>query len=235
MQQALKGLKSYVLALRDLVYPRSCPGCGASLLRNERVICIACNIALPINPFINLPDNEITRVFSGRLPLRTANTLLYFSKNGIAQQLIHKLKYEDREDIGLFLGNLLGSVLNDTMPEKPNLIIPVPLHPDKEALRGYNQCHSIALGLQQELGGEVSTDSIIRVKANPSQTKLNRVKRWDNVKGIFEVIDANQLESKHVLLVDDTLTTGATLESCGSAILQAKNTSLSIATVAYAS
>ncbi len=234
MHRAINHVKTYFKALGDIIYPRTCPACGASLLRDEVALCISCHIDLPINPYFEQANNEVRAAFSGRLPLETANTLLYFNKNGIAQKLIHALKYEDNQAIGFYLGNLLGQKLLPTFKNVPEVIIPVPLHPDKEKLRGYNQCHSIAKGIAEALGSQVNTTAISRIKANPSQTKLNRAKRWDNVKGIFSLNAPQELEGKHVLLVDDTLTTGATLESCGNTALLAGNVKLSIATLAYA-
>lgn len=226
-------MSSYIRALINLFYPKACVGCGLSLMREEEFLCVGCEMELPINPFLNEPNNEIKQVFAGRLPLKSANTFLYFSKNGITQRLIHGLKYEDRQDVGNMLGYRFGlelAALNNSY----DAIIPVPLHPDKEKTRGYNQCLSIAQGLSQALNCIVLDDVVCRNVANPSQTKLNRAKRWDNVSGIFSLINPEAIANKHILLIDDTLTTGATLESCGSEILKAPGTMLSIVTLAYA-
>jgi ComF family protein len=227
-------MRTYWRALINLFYPKSCVGCGVSLLREEDFLCISCEIDLPLNPQLLEHDNEIKTVFAGRLPLVTANTFLYFSKNGITQHLMHQLKYKDRQDVGSFLGQRFAEELKLFYTLPVDIVIPMPLHPDKEKLRGYNQCSSIARGMADVLHCEVREDVIIRSTANPSQTKLNRAKRWDNVKGIFELVNAEAIANKHVLLIDDTLTTGATLESCGSELVAGKNTQLSIATLAYA-
>ena len=229
----LAGVKRYLKAFVDLVYTRSCPGCGNSIMHQEKFLCIACQLDLPANPFFHAEINEIKTVFSGRLPLETANSLLYFTKNGIAQGLLHALKYQDRENIGIYLGEMLGEELAKS-GYRPDLLLPVPLHSSKQKQRGYNQCHSIALGVQRTLGGSITFDAIERTTANPSQTKLNRIKRWDNVSGIFELKKPEVLKNKRVLLIDDTLTTGATLESCGMTALEAEGVRLSIATLAYA-
>lgn len=227
-------MKSYIDSFINLIYPKSCCGCGNSLLRNEWFLCASCEIDFPLNPEIGLPQNEIMTVFDGRLPLQTANTFLYFTKKGIAQNLIHQLKYQDREDLGIFLGKRFAHLLTPAFSTPPDLIIPMPLHPKKEKQRGYNQCNSIAKGLGEVLEIPIATDLVERVVANPSQTKLNRAKRWDNVKGIFKVHDYSSLKNKHVLLIDDTLTTGATLESCGQELVKNSNVKLSIAALAYA-
>lgn len=233
MQVATTNLKRYWTAFLDLVYTRTCPGCGGSMLFEEKIICLDCQIDLPINPYFHLESNPVKQVLAGRLPLEMANSLLFFHKNGIAQGLLHALKYHDREDIGIFLGELLGEKLSKTR-YKPDVILPVPLHPSKQKKRGYNQCHSIALGVQRTLGGAISFDAIERVKANTSQTKLNRIQRWDNVSGIFELKKPEMLSGKHILILDDTLTTGATLESFGATALKAGNVTLGMAAVALA-
>lgn len=227
-------MKSHLKALINLFYPKACTGCGVALLREEEFLCVGCELELPINPFLGEENNEIKSVFAGRLPLQWANTFLYFSKNGIAQHLIHALKYEDRQDVGRFLGYRFGQELAKSSSLMVDAIIPVPLHPDKEKLRGYNQCLSIAEGLASALNCVVLDAVVERNVANPSQTKLNRAKRWDNVSGIFSLIKPSAIANKHILLIDDTLTTGATLESCGSEILKADGANLSIATLAYA-
>jgi len=223
-----------VRALINLIYPKACVGCGLSLLHDEGFLCVQCEIDLPLNPFIHQHENEIKTVFDGRLPLVAANTFLSFSKNGITQHLMHALKYQDRQDVGEFLGTRFATELTTFFTPPIDIIIPVPLHPDKEKLRGYNQCSSIAKGMAAVLGCAVREDVIVRNTSNTSQTKLNRAKRWDNVKGIFALTNADSITNKHVLLIDDTLTTGATLESCGSEIIKAPDVLLSIATLAYA-
>jgi len=224
---------SYFSSFLNLLYTPACVGCGTALLRNEQLLCITCQIELPLNPFFRQPPNEVADVFAGRLPLKSANALLYFTKSGITQHLIHALKYQNRQDVGEYLGKRLALELLKSGCN-PDVILPVPLHPNKEKARGYNQCHSIARGMKSVFKCKISYKSVVRTTSNLSQTKLNRAKRWDNVKGIFEIVSDKNLRNKHVLLVDDTLTTGATLESCGQALLNVPGIELSIATVAYA-
>ena len=233
MNRPQRILTSYIQSLYNLFYTPACVGCGAALLRNEPVLCITCQIGLPLNPFFESPKNEVHQVFAGRLPLIAANSLLYFTKNGIAQGMMHALKYQNRQDVGEFLGRRLAIELLKTGLQ-PDVILPVPLHPSKQKLRGYNQCHSIARGMKSVFKCEVNYRDVRRKTSNKSQTKLNRVQRWDNVKGIFEVKKTKKLIGKHVLLIDDTLTTGATLESCGQALLDIPGIQLSVATLAYA-
>ncbi len=204
------------------------------MLRQEYLLCVQCQIELPVNSKIKSRANEVKTVFAGRLPLLNANTFLDYSKKGITQNLIHGLKYQDREDVGEYLGSRFAQELEGIFLEPVVIIIPVPLHPKKEKSRGYNQCLSIANGMAAAMDCEVRTDVVRRNLSNPSQTKLNRAKRWDNVKGIFEVYNPQPIAGKHVLLIDDTLTTGATLESCGGELLKVENTKLSIAALAHA-
>lgn len=227
-------MKRYLQSFIDLLFPKACVGCNTPLLREEPFLCTRCELELPINPEINQLKNEVKDVFSGRLPLLWANAFLHFSKNGITQSLIHALKYKDREDLGYELGLRFGTHIKSIIPEIPDLIIPVPLHPKKQKSRGYNQCQSIAAGLAQALGTKVENRVISRTVSNRSQTRLNRAKRWKNVQGIFSLSNPDSVVQNHILLIDDTLTTGATLESCGLELLKAEGVKLSIATLAYA-
>lgn len=227
-------MKRYWQSFIDLLFPKACAGCNRPLLREESFLCTHCELELPINPEINQQKNEVKEVFSGRLPLLWANSFLHFSKNGITQNLIHALKYQDREDLGFELGLRFGIHIKSILPEKPDLIIPMPLHPKKQQLRGYNQCQSIAAGLAQALETKVENEAMSRTVANRSQTQLNRANRWKNVQGIFSLDKPDSVAQKHIMLIDDTLTTGATLESCGIELLTADGVKLSIATLAYA-
>lgn len=230
----MKTIVSYLKSLQSLFYPEACVGCGSSLLRNEDLICLGCELNLPVNAFIQHAKTPALQVFDGRLPLVYAHSFLDFSKNGIAQHLIHALKYQDREDVGEFLGRRFAEKLDHLQVATPDVIVPVPLHKTKYKTRGYNQCSSIARGMQQVWNCDVADNAVNRAVANPSQTKLSRARRWDNVKGIFTLKKPELLTGKHVLLIDDTLTTGATLESCGITILEANDVRLSIATLAIA-
>jgi ComF family protein len=232
--ESMSILLGYLKSLRDLVYPAACLGCGGSLFRDETILCLGCEMALPVNPYLNQENDPVQKIFSGRLMLHAAYSYLLYSRSGIAQRMIHALKYNDRVDAGSFLGERFALELNRLKILKPEVIVPMPLHPEKQKSRGYNQCHSVAYAMAQVWNCEVAEDAVIRIVANVSQTKLNREKRWDNVKEIFALHQPEKLEDRHVLLLDDTLTTGATLESCGMQLRQLKNVKLSVATLAYA-
>lgn len=225
---------SYLKNLRDIFYPAACVGCGNSLYREETILCIGCQIDFPINPELHIQNNTAMQTFSGRLPLIHANIYLYFTKNGIAQHAIHALKYEGRQDVGRYLGQKFAEAIAPNYTEKPDLVLPVPLHVSKEKTRGYNQCHSIGAAMSAVFGCELDLKSVSRTVANNSQTTLNRAKRWDNVKDIFALKENHDLAGKHILIVDDTLTTGATIESLGATLLQIPNVKLSVAALAQA-
>ncbi len=174
-------------------------------------------------------------IFNGRLPLFSATSFLFFSKGGETQQLIHKLKYKGHKEIGLYLGRMFGNQLNGSeLFRTADIIIPVPLHPRKEHKRGYNQSLMIGEGMASRMNARVFPDVLYRKIHTSSQTKKSRYERWENVKDTFEIKKGERLERKHVILVDDVITTGATLEACGNKLLEIPHIRLSIASLAYA-
>lgn len=220
--------------LSYLLFPKSCIYCGNQLLKQEETICISCLENLPRTKFHRLAQNPVYQKFAGRLPIKSGFSFLLFKRGNIAQQLLHQLKYNGREDIGERLGAMFGkTLLADNCPV-PDIIIPLPLHPSKERMRGYNQCHSIARGMNRHLKSYIGYESVLRVKANATQTRKGRYERWLNVEHIFEVNKPENIAGKNVLLLDDVVTTGSTLESCGRRVLEAGARELSIATLASA-
>ena len=221
-------------SIERLLFPTICESCFEALNEKEDIICISCLSKLPRTNYHRLEDNPVARKLLGRIPIHKASAFLYFKKGNLAQTLLHKLKYEGRRDLGEYLGSLFG---RDLMVEgfcSPDLIIPLPLHPAREKQRGYNQSKPICVGLSKYLGAPVDLTSVIRTEANTTQTNKGRFERWLNVEHIFRVTDATVLKGKNILLVDDVITTGATLEACGRAILDAGAKQLNIATLASA-
>jgi ComF family protein len=219
----------------NLFYPRLCNGCGRPLFTGEEIICTRCLFKLPQTNFHLHKDNPVSRIFWGRVPLQSATSFLFFNKGGIVQNLIHRLKYRNSPQVGVYLGRQFGFQLMDSPVFKDvDFIIPVPLHPKKEHIRGYNQSEMIALGLEESMKAVAVTDNLIRRVHTSSQTKKSRYGRWENVKGIFEVKNPEQLEGKHLLLVDDVITTGATLEACCQTLLEIPGVKISVASLAYA-
>jgi ComF family protein len=218
----------------NLLMPVLCPVCGAVLLRKERIICTGCLYELPRTRYLSYSENPVARLFWGRINVENATALFRYKKGSRFQQLIHELKYRERQDIGREMGRLLGIELAGSPFSSADLILPVPLHRKKYRQRGYNQCHPIAEGLSESLGIPWHSGHLIRLSTSLTQTDRSRIDRWSNVDGIFEVKDPGKLRGKHILLVDDVVTTGATLDACATAILSLENVQVSIATLAVA-
>ena len=219
----------------NLFFPNVCVVCGEALNKQEEIVCLSCLIKLPKTGFHLHQDNPVSRVFWGRVNLKAASSFLFFNKGGSVQNLMHALKYNSRQEVGVYLGEQFGRELNESpLFNDIDLIIPVPLHPKKFHKRGFNQSAAIAAGLNKKLNVSVDTENFIRQVNTDSQTKKSRYNRWENVKGVFGIRNKDKLIGKHLLLVDDVLTTGATLEACASILLELEDTKVSVATLAYA-
>jgi ComF family protein len=216
----------------SLIYPRNCVCCGNGLWGQEQVICTFCDFHLPRTWFHLEHDNPVSRTFWGRIRLEGAASYLHFNKGNNVQQLIHHLKYKGRKDIGIYLGARYGlSLKNSPFFHTAELVIPVPLHRKKMRQRGYNQSEQFAIGLADAMNIPVGKQ-LIRTSPSGTQTRKSRFTRWENVSGIFRVPDPIKLSGKHILLVDDVITTGATLEACAGALSLIPDTRISIATIA---
>ena len=218
----------------NLLMPVLCPVCGTVLLKNEGIICTGCLYELPRTRYLSYSENPVSRLFWGRVYVENATALFQYQKGSRFQRLIHELKYKNRRDIGREMGRLLGLELVGSSFASANLILPVPLNKKKYRQRGYNQCHPIAEGLSESLGVPWFSGHLIRPSVSLTQTNRSRVDRWSNVDGIFEVKDAGKLIGKHIILVDDVVTTGATLDACATALLSHEKVRVSIATLAVA-
>ena len=228
-------LKNIVNSTLHLFYPHVCTGCGSDLLQEDNLLCLKCIHNLPHTNFAELANNQIEKYFWGRISLSAAYSQFYFSKEFLIQHLIHQLKYKGDTKIGFYLGEIMGkTLLNSSRFSSVEALIPLPLYADKEHKRGYNQAMVICNGMSAVMGIPVLNGAVIRQHATETQTRKHRTERWENVKSSFKVAKPGQLSGKHLLLVDDVVTTGATLEACGNAILQTENVKLSIATLAYA-
>lgn len=222
----------FINGLLNLFYPRLCTNCGKALMDSETGLCLDCLYRLPRTNNYKLIDNRPSRLMAGRLPFERIATFATFTDGGILQSVIHKLKYDGKKEYGVFLGRLFGEDLKDSdFVSEIDYIVPVPLHAKKIKSRGYNQSEFIALGMSEKLSIPVSTGVLIRTVYNPTQTKLSKTERWMNVRNIFDLDDEKAYENKHILLVDDILTTGATIEACGIALSKCKNITISIATL----
>ena len=218
----------------NLMMPVLCPVCGTVLLKNEGIICTGCLYELPRTRYLSYLENPVSRLFWGRVYVDNATALFQYQKGSCYQRLIHELKYKNRQDIGREMGRLLGIELKGSNFTSADLILPVPLHKKNYRQRGYNQCHPIAEGLSESLGVPWCSSHLIRPSISLTQTNRSRIDRWSNVDGIFEVKDPRKLCGKHIILVDDVVTTGATLDACATALLSHEKVRVSIATLAVA-
>lgn len=226
---------SWFTDLFGLLFPDLCAACGQPLVRGEKVICMGCHYNLPRTDFHLFEDNPVSRVFYGRVHLEAATSYLFFNKGGKVQHLIHQLKYKKNKEVGIYLGKLLGHDLTKAgLFQHIQIVVPVPLHPKKQRIRGYNQSEQIAIGLAEAMQISYSKNNLIRNTFTETQTKKSRYSRWQNVSGKFSVIYPEKLEGKNVLLVDDVLTTGATLEACAQELKKIRGIKVSVATLAYA-
>jgi ComF family protein len=231
----MKILTSWVEDGLHLFYPHLCTGCGTDLIEKYNLLCYQCIEDLPKTQFEHINNNPVEKLFFGRINIAAAYSEFYFSKGHTLQHLIHELKYKGNTDIGYYLGELMGqSLKNSNRFSSIDIIIPLPMYRDKEIKRGYNQATILSKGISNVLQIPVDEKSVSRSKATTTQTRKDRTERWLNVDQSFIINNTKAIEGKSILLVDDVITTGATLEACGNLILQIPNTQLSIATLAQA-
>ncbi len=222
-------LKNFI----SLVYPDTCCACGSCLVARETHLCLVCRAMLPQTRFHKHKDNQLSRIFWGRQPVETGTALYFFHKKGKVQRVIHQFKYKGNIRLGTYLGKLLGHNMAQSEHYNPvNCVIPVPLHPEKERKRGFNQSAVIAEGIASVMKIECRADLLIRSRHTDTQTKKDRFHRWQNVSSVFETPNPDLLENKAILLVDDVITTGATLEACTEKLLETKGVRVWIATLA---
>ncbi|WP_051292722.1 ComF family protein [Olivibacter sitiensis] len=219
----------------SLLFPPTCIGCGMPLYANEEYLCTFCWYKLPVtNCHLHPEQNEAAKHFWGRLQDVQAASYLYFNPKSSVERILYELKYNNKPEIGILLGKKYGEILQNTDFARIDAILPVPLHSKKKRKRGYNQSSCIAQGLAHAWNVPVMEDCLIRTKHTTSQTRKNRIERYENMKEAFTIPYPLQLEHKHVLLVDDVLTTGATIEACAAPLLKIEGLRLSILTLALA-
>jgi len=227
-------VKNYFEDFLHLFFPHNCIGCGTDVLNNEDFLCAQCFTQLPETNFLSKPGNPVERIFYGRLPVEHAGSAFYFNKDSLLQNLIIQFKYRSNQTAAIYLGKILGNLLcGATRFNNIDIIVPLPLNKKKEFKRGYNQASLLATGVAQILNKPLVEHAVERIQFTETQTHKNRITRWQTMEGVFKVADESLLKNKHILLIDDIVTTGATLESCGAAILEVENTKLSICTLAY--
>lgn len=218
----------------DFFFPRICICCGRILSSQEDGICVSCLASLPKTCILNTPENELERLFWGFFPIERATALYYYSKGGSVSRVLHGMKYYGRKSLCRLMGRLIGTELKDTgFLEKIDCIIPVPLHKKRLRERGYNQSELLARGVTDITDVPVDVDILIRVNNNTTQTHKSGFERWENVSGLFEVTDVNKLAGRHLLLIDDVLTTGATISACIDALKVIPDVKISVVTLAW--
>ncbi len=227
--------KKLLTAATHLFYPHLCIGCGSDLLQNDSLLCLRCITELPHTSFETHPNNPIERMFIGRLQLVAATSGFYFSKGDLIQYLIHELKYKGNKEAGIYLSEIMGTnMLLSNRFNNIDYLIPLPLFAEKEYKRGFNQAEVICRGISNSMNIPVLVKNVVRIRFTETQTKKHRTERWDNVNDSFKVTDSTVLKNKHILLVDDVITTGATLDACAQVLNNIEGIKISVATLATA-
>ncbi|MBK7241244.1 MAG: ComF family protein [Flavobacteriales bacterium] len=218
-----------------LFLPRHCAGCDTGLNRNEECLCLACLEDLPRTRYHEDPSNPVEQLFWGKVPIHAASAFLHFARSGVTQRMLHRLKYKKDHDVGSMLGGLMATELRDS-PRfgSVDAFIPVPLHPKKERIRGFNQSKLLVEGMNKVWPKPMLNDQLLRVVQTTTQTRRGRLDRWTNVKEAFHIPDPVALQGLHVLLVDDVVTTGATIEGCVKALAVVPRIKVSLFTAACA-
>ncbi|MBL7874822.1 MAG: ComF family protein [Cyclobacteriaceae bacterium] len=219
----------------SLFFPNYCMGCSLALFKGEEILCTRCIRDLPKTGYHTQEDNPIKLRLTGRLQINHAMAFLKFRKTGIVYHLLHQLKYNNHPEIGVRLGKIYGKDLRDSgLNDQFDLIVPVPLHPTRKRKRGYNQSACFAEGLSSVLNIPWDESITTRKVFTQTQTRKTKVERWENVKEVFAVLQAEKIKDARILLVDDVMTTGATLEACGRHLVDAGCRALSVACIAEA-
>jgi ComF family protein len=205
------------------------------LVATENYVCTSCLLELPLTNFHNLPENNLEKVFWGRSVIEKAIALFYFKKGGKTAKLLHALKYHNNPEIALFLGKYYGTFLKEFIVKNGiEAVVAIPLHKNKLRMRGYNQSEMLCNGMAETLGIDNLSTQIIRTKFTETQTKKSRLERSENVNKVFEITNSAIFENKHILIIDDVITTGATIESCVNELTQITNCKVSIGALAFA-
>ncbi|GIV33647.1 MAG: amidophosphoribosyltransferase [Chitinophagales bacterium] len=227
--------REYLSDFIGLFFPHSCEACGRTLTKGEDILCLFCLYAMPQTHYHLEKDNPAEKLFWGRADVQRAAALYFYHSRSRVQHLLHAIKYHGKKEIAYKLGHLYGSMLSGTpFAEGINLIVPVPLHEKKKRQRGYNQSDYFAMGLSESMEIPWSANILKRKIYTQTQTAKSRFERWGNVHEVFFLPHAPSIQGKHILLVDDVITTGATLEACTHTLQQAEAVKVSIAAIAIA-
>ena len=221
-------------ALSQLFFPKHCLGCGSDLVSDKNPICAACIQQLPLTKFENFAENPVERIFWGRVKIKAASAHYYFTKDSRLQQIMHQFKYKSRLEVGIYFGKKIGKALTESGRFNDiQAIVPLPLFRVREKIRGFNQAEILCRGISEKMGVPLYSQTISRQSSTKTQTTKDRIARWQNMKGKFQITSPGPLLNKHVLLVDDIITTGATLDACANVLQEIDGISISIAALAY--
>jgi ComF family protein len=230
----IDGIQNYLNALLHLLYPQICFGCGTDQIEKSMPLCNECIHDLPLTDFFSINENPIEKIFWGRVPVQNAGALLFFTKDSLVQTLMSQLKYHHNKKVGILFGRLMGaSIASEEKFEQIDLIIPIPILHSKINSRGYNQSQVIAMGIEQVWKRPIVHDVLIKKNWSNSQTKKDRKARLLQIPDLFILNHPKSIEGKNILLVDDVLTTGATLEAAIASLMTGSPASISIAVAAY--
>ena len=218
----------------NIFFPKTCLICSKEVEMTGHLICFYCLSELPLTHFSCMAKNRLEKSFRGRIPISSATSLLYFHKKGPVQKLMHQLKYHNKQEIGTYFGDWLGEeILKNERFETVDFILPVPLHPDKQKKRGYNQVITFAEGLSGKIKAQMLPNLLAKISKSLSQTHKNRIARNENKRNEFKLIDHIILKDKHILLVDDIITSGSTLEGCWEPLSKVIGLKISLASIAF--
>lgn len=219
--------------INNILLPLVCFGCNAQLSRGESILCTVCRHELPLTDYNYVDENTVDLIFYGRIPIKKAASFVFFTKNGVVKNLLHHLKYRNQEQIGAFFGDWYGALLKDEkVLQNVDVVIPVPLHPKKIKKRGYNQVALFAKNIAASIHAEYRDDVLAKIINTKTQTKKDRQLRWENTKEVFQLNASSKFNFSHILLVDDVITTGATIEACAKKLHQIGNVDISVLSIA---
>lgn len=226
--------KFLLQSLLHLFFPYTCRGCGSNQLAENKVFCLYCEAFMPLTRFEYFSPNPIEKIFWGRVEIQTASAYVYFTSGSVIQRSLHLLKYKRGKEVGHYFGSRMGEAIKKSRRFSDcDVIIPLPLYAEREKKRGYNQAKVIADSLSDELRIPVISNAVYRVKKTETQTHKSRIERWKNMEQTFNICDPLQIVNKHILLVDDVVTTGASLEACAQTLLKIQGVRISICCLAY--
>jgi ComF family protein len=226
-------IKNLFTDLLSLLYPKLCVICGEPLIENEKFFCFACFLKLPRTYYHLTPENQASERLAGKISLEKASSYFYYNKGGVAQKLVFEIKYKGNRNLGEWIGSYLAKdMISSGFFQGIDYIVPVPLHQTKEKKRGFNQAEKIAEGISCVTKILVETTNVFRAKANTTQTKKGTFDRWKNTLNLFQLKDTELFKGKHILLVDDVLTTGSTLEAVAQSLMKLQEVKISILTLA---